>query len=219
MALSNCRECGKQVSTEASACPHCGVPQPTNQAQKATETAKPKGNTVPCKACKGEVSITASKCPHCGQSNPGTTIKDMLMGLIALCVVVAGTVYACTDSEAEKQAAAQAAAAEKAKADAECKKDLQCIGDKASIVAAYQCAKEIEKFAKFEAIWTDGTMSMKVPQFRWYDRSKAQITLLGDSLQFTNGFNARTQMRYVCNVDMSGDTPRTVSVSVTEGRW
>lgn len=29
MALGQCRECGKQVSTEAASCPHCGVPQPT----------------------------------------------------------------------------------------------------------------------------------------------------------------------------------------------
>ena len=26
MALTNCRECGNQVSTEALSCPHCGVP-------------------------------------------------------------------------------------------------------------------------------------------------------------------------------------------------
>lgn len=219
MALSNCRECGKQVSTEASVCPHCGVPQPTNQAQKATETAKPKGKTVPCKSCKGEVSITASKCPHCGQSNPGTTLKDMLMGLIALCAIVAGTVYACTDSAEEKKAAAQAAAATKAKADADCKKDLQCLGDKASIAAAYQCAKEIEKYAKNEAIWTDGSLGMKFPRFRWLDSKAAKITLLGDSLQFTNGFNAKVQMRYLCNVDMATDQPKVIDVVVGEGRW
>ena len=29
MALVKCRECGKDVSTEASACPHCGAPRST----------------------------------------------------------------------------------------------------------------------------------------------------------------------------------------------
>lgn len=29
MALTQCRECGKEVSTEALTCPHCGVPRPT----------------------------------------------------------------------------------------------------------------------------------------------------------------------------------------------
>ncbi|HEU0055536.1 MAG TPA: zinc-ribbon domain-containing protein [Longimicrobium sp.] len=32
MALMYCRECGKQVSSEAQACPHCGVPYPTGVA-------------------------------------------------------------------------------------------------------------------------------------------------------------------------------------------
>lgn len=32
MALMYCRECGKQVSSEAPACPHCGVPQPVYRA-------------------------------------------------------------------------------------------------------------------------------------------------------------------------------------------
>ena len=29
MAMSNCRECGKAVSTLAKTCPNCGVPKPT----------------------------------------------------------------------------------------------------------------------------------------------------------------------------------------------
>ena len=29
MALKPCRECNKKVSTEASTCPSCGVPNPT----------------------------------------------------------------------------------------------------------------------------------------------------------------------------------------------
>jgi len=32
MALARCRECGSQVSTEAPACPHCGVPKPGGDA-------------------------------------------------------------------------------------------------------------------------------------------------------------------------------------------
>jgi len=32
MALAQCRECRKEVSTEASSCPHCGVPGPTGAA-------------------------------------------------------------------------------------------------------------------------------------------------------------------------------------------
>src|SRR5688500_8523936 len=32
MALQACRECGKQVSTNAATCPHCGTPAPTKPA-------------------------------------------------------------------------------------------------------------------------------------------------------------------------------------------
>lgn len=31
MALVECRECGKEVSTEAKTCPHCGTPKPAVQ--------------------------------------------------------------------------------------------------------------------------------------------------------------------------------------------
>jgi hypothetical protein len=31
MALAPCRECGRQVSTEAATCPHCGVGRPARQ--------------------------------------------------------------------------------------------------------------------------------------------------------------------------------------------
>ena len=33
MALINCTECGKEASTQAEACPHCGMKMPTKQKQ------------------------------------------------------------------------------------------------------------------------------------------------------------------------------------------
>jgi ribosomal protein L37E len=44
MTLTPCRRCGQQVSTEAPACPHCGVPDPVEsipseeRATKRTES-------------------------------------------------------------------------------------------------------------------------------------------------------------------------------------
>lgn len=37
MALLPCRECGRDVSSEAQACPHCGVPKPTSQTDSSEE--------------------------------------------------------------------------------------------------------------------------------------------------------------------------------------
>lgn len=34
MALGNCRECGKQVSTEAKACPNCGAKAPVRKPRR-----------------------------------------------------------------------------------------------------------------------------------------------------------------------------------------
>lgn len=34
MALESCRECGKEVSTEANRCPHCGVLDPSPSAHR-----------------------------------------------------------------------------------------------------------------------------------------------------------------------------------------
>jgi len=39
MALVKCKECGKKVSTEASSCPSCGLPNPTSK-KKSTSFIK-----------------------------------------------------------------------------------------------------------------------------------------------------------------------------------
>ena len=38
MALKNCRECKKKISTEALTCPNCGVPNPTKNFSKMKES-------------------------------------------------------------------------------------------------------------------------------------------------------------------------------------
>ena len=39
MALKPCRECRKEVSTQAKTCPQCGVPHPTSQLDPGTKQA------------------------------------------------------------------------------------------------------------------------------------------------------------------------------------
>ena len=38
MALKNCRECKKKISTEVLTCPNCGVPNPTKNFSKMKES-------------------------------------------------------------------------------------------------------------------------------------------------------------------------------------
>ena len=49
--LTNCGDCGKEVSKRAAACPHCGAPAISNMSQ--------------CKRCKGQIEKDAVVCPHC----------------------------------------------------------------------------------------------------------------------------------------------------------
>ena len=46
MALSTCKECGAQVSTEAKTCPHCGVMAPTQRASSPQLSALTKRYTM-----------------------------------------------------------------------------------------------------------------------------------------------------------------------------
>src|SRR2546426_4174285 len=86
MALTQCRECGTQVSTEAPTCPHCGVPRPTASSAHlphtahaakspfSTPPAAPRaGQTVAgaipgqfCRNCGNPVREGAEICPSCG---------------------------------------------------------------------------------------------------------------------------------------------------------
>lgn len=51
MAMSRCRECGKEVSTEAQSCPHCGAMDPTGVGLK--HSAKTPAGHLDTKATVG----------------------------------------------------------------------------------------------------------------------------------------------------------------------
>lgn len=138
----------------------------------------------------------------------------MLTGFLVLCGLVAGAVVACSDSDKEKQAAADARAAQ----DAVCLKDLQCIGEKAVIAAGIKCPREIEKLAKRQVQWTDGTLEPKFSRYGWKDKAAGVVTLYGDRVQFQNGFGAFVNVIYSCDMDMNGPSTTVLGVQAEEGR-
>ncbi len=217
MAVVNCRECSKTVSTEAASCPHCGVPNPAPKNEPSTGK---KVALSPCRSCKAAVPSNASTCPHCGATNPGVTTKDTLIGVGIACALVAVAVYACSDSDADKAkkaAESKAAAEAQAVADAACLTDLQCIGDKGTITAGIKCPSQIEKLAKGAVKWTDGTLEPKFSRFRWKDKTAGVVTHIGDKAQFQNGFGAFINVVYTCDLDMR-NSGEVVHVGVSEGR-
>jgi ribosomal protein L40E len=60
MALIDCKECGKKISTEATWCPHRGPSKPVD---------RPSGLLV-CRECGLVVLRDAASCRHCGVPNP-----------------------------------------------------------------------------------------------------------------------------------------------------
>jgi len=84
MPLTQCRECGAQVSTEAHSCPHCGVPSPTSPSDALRQGSEPARSTFSRRpsapqrhrlepqpaAERNAISATAGRarkyCQHCG---------------------------------------------------------------------------------------------------------------------------------------------------------
>lgn len=173
MALKSCRECKKEVSTEAKTCPHCGVANPTKE-------------------------------PPSG--------KETLIGAAAVAVAIAVGVVMCSESDAEKSAAAEKRFVE----NAACMKDLKCHGNKGTVAAGIRCAKHVEKLAKNSMKWTDGTLDSKFTHFRWRNEQDGSITFVGDKAQFQNGFGAYVNVIYECDLDRAQD--EVLDVRVREGR-
>jgi hypothetical protein len=108
MALVKCRECGKDVSTEAAACPHCGVPsvESTNDAPPPAQppSGKSKGSPIGgAIALMITIAVIVSMCSSGDDKNKETKkeencAKDDLQCLGDKAVVAAG-VYCKTPIE------------------------------------------------------------------------------------------------------------------------
>jgi len=63
--------------------------------------------------------------------------------------------------------------------------------------------------------WTDGTLEPKFSMFRWGSKDSTIVTMLGDKVQFQNGFGAYTDMIYECDFEVTTRLP--LGVRVREG--
>jgi hypothetical protein len=165
-----------------------------------------------CKSCKQQVDTTAKTCPHCGVANPGVTAAQQVIGGIILVAIIAFGFKMCSGGDDKSPDAAAAPKVD----DATCRKDLQCWGDKHSISGGVYCKDPVEKLAKFTARWTDGTFETKFSHFRWLDQSKGTLTLIGDKIEFQNGFGAYQGHTYECDFDPA--TNQVLAVRASPGR-
>jgi hypothetical protein len=112
--------------------------------------------------------------------------------------------------------AEQVAASNEPSREEKCRADLACWGDKYAIWAGYECPVEIEKLATYRANWLDGWLEGKFTHYRWLSEESGTVTMIGDSLEFENGFGAGTNMIYECDIDPDAKT--VLAVRAFEGR-
>lgn len=171
---------------------------------------------IKCKECGTEISDKAATCVKCGapvkkaSGGAAQTIGGLviigLLGWIAVEIFGGGSSQPTTHPAAAKVAQ-----------DDTCKRDdLQCLGDKGVVGAGVYCKAPIERLAKHDVKWTDGTFETKFSRFRWKDKPAGIITYVGDKAQFQNGFGAFTPVIYEC--DMASDNKTVLDVRVSEGR-
>lgn len=200
MALIQCKECGKEISSLAAACPHCGAPLNATPAVQATPVSTPPA--APAVAAGTAAAV----------KKPGKAAKTILGIFFMFCFMLVA-IGMCSSGGAKKDSAGD----KQDSAKDECKKDdLQCLGDKAVIAAGIYCKKPVEKLAAHSVRWTDGTLETKFSEFRWADKEAGTLTMVGDKVEFQNGFGAFTPMIYEC--DLAADGKTVLAVRAQEGR-
>jgi hypothetical protein len=182
MALLNCYECGKPVSDQATACPHCGAP-----VKNPVTVASPDALSAPAPKRK---------------TRP---IVQIFWGAVLLIFSIA---YFGDGTKSDASPSANASTTESKCAEG----DLQCLGNKGIVAAGVYCKDEVEKLAKHSVRWTDGTFETKFSHFRWRNKARQQVTYIGNKAEFQNGFGAYTPVVYECDLDEDNKTVLDVRV-------
>lgn len=115
-----------------------------------------------------------------------------------------------------KDAERRRAEVETAEKEANCRVDLNCWGEKNMIKAAFRCAPQVERLAKYQHEWTDGWLGPKFTRVVWKDKANGVLTYVGDQIKFQNGFGAWQYHIYACDFDTRTET--VLSVEAEPGR-
>jgi hypothetical protein len=212
LALHPCRECGAQISSEATACPHCGAPAkpPPVVAKAAPVAAPPKKRRVGfwllLLISAFIVYLANRSATDEGQDNSPS----------------AATPASPNDS---RQPAPQPAAASPAVAtDDGCHDDWKKCTDNAELANKYgnyihvqsMCQQEANHEAKsgtpvWPGFWSGGPFS------RFHTGNEYVTTgivvLIEPDAQFSNGFGAMVHSTVTCTYDPNNDAVRSVDVA------
>jgi hypothetical protein len=212
LALHPCRECGAQISSEATACPHCGAPaKPPPVVAKAAPVAAP-----PKKRRVGFWLLLLISAFIVYLANRSATDEGQDNSTSA------ATPASPNDS---RQPAPQPAAASPAVAtDDGCHDDWKKCTDNAELANKYgnyihvqsMCQQEANHEAKsgtpvWPGFWSGGPFS------RFHTGNEYVTTgivvLIEPDAQFSNGFGAMVHSTVTCTYDPNNDAVRSVDVA------
>ena len=143
---------------------------------------------VSCSECRVSISEKATVCPHCGA--PVKTERRIGVGTILFGLFVFFIWWVIIDGPSTpKESAAQKQ---------KCRQDLECWVNKYDAWAERRCSKAVEALAKYSHRWTGDT---KYPRMRWGDKARGRFVLVGDGIEFQNGFGAWQRSIYQCEYD------------------
>jgi len=80
------------------------------------------------------------------------------------------------------------------------------LNDKYNIDGGVQCQKAIPKLAKYAYKWTDGFLEQKFAYYKQIIEEAGVLTLVGDKIQFQNGFGTWVPAKYWCSYDVRTDS-------------
>lgn len=162
-----------------------------------------------CRACGETISTKALSCPKCGHPIRRATSPTAsgCATIIVLLVFFAFIIHLVSRDDAPPAKAELS--------DAQCRQDLQCWGDKNAPSVAGPCERQVESNALHSVKWSDGFLTPTFSAYSWKDKATGRINLIGDHVEFQNGFGAMTPMTYVCTFDPAANT---VTANVIEGR-
>jgi hypothetical protein len=120
------------------------------------------------------------------------------------------------DEERSKEIAKQVERSRQEQETIECRKDLICWAGRSRAFAERVCPDRIESYSQYQFKWINGFFSSKFSDYKWGDEKSGSVILMGDALQFQNGFGAWQNIVYACEVNI--DTSSIGVVEVVAGR-
>ena len=96
--------------------------------------------------------------------------------------------------------------------------DGRTVDDDPTIEAGVYCSDAIERQAQYASRWTNGFGERKFSRYRWENEEKTLAFLIGDRVEFQNGFGAWQPHWYSCEIFFGEGAPVVMEAHAFPGR-